>query len=181
MPLRSRPLVLLAVFAAALLATACGSGEKPTSPRSQREIGALQLVRGGAPLKGGREATADTALHWSTPPEGDVYVAPRALEIPDTVAAGTPVRVTVTTVGPNGCWSAAGMEIRQESALVELTPMDQFSGAEVCTEILGYLSRSVDLTFTTPGAVTVRATGRLVGVEGDGSQPVTVERTVLVQ
>lgn len=93
---------------------------------------------------------------------------------PDTVTAGQPFQVTITTTGPNGCWRAAGAEKSVQGNLATITPFDRVEG-EVCTQALVSLPRSVEVRFDIRGEATIRAYGRRVV---DGNLNAATERTV---
>lgn len=100
---------------------------------------------------------------------------------PDTVTAGQPFQVTVTTVGPNGCWRAAGAEMAVQSSLASITPFDRVEG-EVCTQALVSLPHTLQVQFNTPGTATLRVYGRRV-VDGRVNEATdrTVEKTIHVR
>lgn len=93
---------------------------------------------------------------------------------PDTVTAGQPFQVTITTTGPNGCWRSAGAEKAVQGNLATITPFDRVEG-EVCTQALVSLPRSVEVRFDIRGEATIRAYGRRVV---DGNLNAATERTV---
>jgi hypothetical protein len=93
---------------------------------------------------------------------------------PDTVTAGQPFQVTITTTGLSGCWRAAGAEKAVQGNLATITPFDRVEG-EVCTGALVSLPRSVEVRFDTRGEATIRAYGRRVV---DGNLNAATERTV---
>lgn len=93
---------------------------------------------------------------------------------PDTVTAGEPFQVTITTIGPNGCWRADGAEKAVQGNLATITPFDRVEG-EVCTQALVSLARSVEVRFDARGEATIRAYGRRVV---DGNLNAATERTV---
>ncbi|HEY0036122.1 MAG TPA: hypothetical protein VGB66_05505 [Longimicrobium sp.] len=93
---------------------------------------------------------------------------------PDTVTAGQPFQVTITTVGPSGCWRADGAEKAVQGNLATITPFDRVEG-ELCTGALVSLPRSVELRFDTRGEATIRVYGRRVR---DGNLNAATERTV---
>ncbi|HEY0025749.1 MAG TPA: hypothetical protein VGB24_22870 [Longimicrobium sp.] len=93
---------------------------------------------------------------------------------PDTVTAGEPFQVTITTTGPNGCWRSAGAEKAVLGNLATITPFDRVEG-EVCTQALVRLPRSVEVRFDVRGEAAIRAYGRRVL---DGNLNAATERTV---
>ena len=100
---------------------------------------------------------------------------------PDTVTAGQPFQVTITTVGPNGCWSAAGAELASQPSVATITPFDRVQG-EVCTQATVSLPRTVQVRFDVPGEATLRVYGRRV-VDGNVSAATerVVERRIFVR
>ena len=170
---------LLVLCAAALACT----GSPPTSSSGERRaVGALQLEVGAGP-RAAAAGTSDTAVHWSVPPgERGTATAPRPIVAPDTVSAGEPFEVTVHTIGENGCWRADGQELRVDGRTATIVPYDVHSGADVCTEVLGYLPHRATVTISTPGLAVIRVDGRRVR-QGDRSWeiPVRAERTVVVR
>jgi hypothetical protein len=100
---------------------------------------------------------------------------------PDTVTAGQPFLVTVTTAGPSGCWRAAGAETGVQGSLATITPYDRVAD-EICTQAFVSLPRSVELRFDVRGEATLRVHGRRV-VDGNlsGATERTVEKKVFVR
>jgi hypothetical protein len=167
-----------AIVGLALLATA-GCSE-PVGPVQQlKELGVLQVVEYGGPYVIG---DGDPAVNWSVPPGTGVLVPPRVLVTPDTVRAGVPFDVVVTTIGMNGCWSAAGLWPRFVERGLDLIPTDVHSGATFCTEMALYLEHHVRITIATPGEFTLRVKGRRLR-HGDAAweEPVSAHRTIVVQ
>ena len=153
MYLRSVPLTILAAL---ILLMGCdsvlGTDDEATDP----EMG---IIEWEDPPSDGAEATAS-----SIP---DEYLA---LSAPDTVEAGVLFEVTVTTLGPNGCWRADREDVETEGdppTAVTITPYDKHSGADACTMQIVGLERTVDLQFDVPGTTTIWVTGRAV----EGSDP----------
>jgi hypothetical protein len=140
--------------------------------------GVLQLVGYDAlPVLGYAESVV-----W-TVDAGSSVLAPRApLVAPDTVAAGEPFDVVVTTIGLSGCWRAGGQAVQVGDGVVTLTPGDVRSGAHVCTQILADLRHSSRVTIVTPGEWTLRVAGRRVRHGDDAWQePATAETKVVVR
>jgi hypothetical protein len=166
--------------AAALFLAACSSGLGPDG--SLRTVGILQIddTAAAASLSVAPGAV-DGEVRWDVPPEDGIAFPPDVLEAPDTVAVGQTFGVTVRTIGPNGCWSADGLDVTTSGRVVELTPWDLNSGADVCTMIYGYLDHSTTLTLDEPGEWTLRARGRRVRGDGESDGSVTAERTVVVR
>jgi hypothetical protein len=124
----------------------------------------------------------DAALTWTVPPSPQVLVPARILEAPDTVDAGESFEVMVTTMGLNGCWSAAGQTVGRKAGVIELTPSDAHSGAAVCTRVLLELAHRSSVSIDTPGEWILRVQGRRVRQGNDTwDKPVAVERGIVVR
>jgi hypothetical protein len=96
--------------------------------------------------------------------------ASAALQVPDTVFAGSPFSVRVVTQG-DGCLRAAGGEARVKGLTATVTPYDMlYNGA--CDLILLTAAREVLVRFDAPGTASVR----VVGAHGTAA-----ERTVIVR
>jgi hypothetical protein len=175
--------------AAALLAgaslAACESGTAPERPGALREIGVLQFAPAGTILAAERSGDPDDPVEhnvkWDSPPPTGFLFSPKVIEAPDTVRVGQPTMVRVTTIGDGGCWSADGIDVKRSGSVVELTPFDVHSGAQICTMILLYLEHPTTLTFDAPGEAVIRVKGRRAR-EGNRTwqEPVTGERTIVV-
>jgi hypothetical protein len=72
------------------------------------------------------------------------------------------------------------MDVATIGRVVELTPWDRLSGAEACTQALGYLAHSATLTLNQVGEWTLLVRGRRVRGDGTVDDTVTAERTVVV-
>jgi hypothetical protein len=170
----------LAPLAALVLVTACSGGLGPDG--SLRTIGIFQIDdTAAAAALSAEPGGIDGSVRWDVPPGDGIAFPPDVLEAPDTVAVGQTFGVTVRTIGPNGCWSADGLDVVTTGRVVELTPWDLNSGADVCTMIFGYLDHSTTLTLPEPGEWTLRARGRRVRGDGGSDGSVTAERTVFVR
>lgn len=167
----------------ALLSTLPACDDVATDPPAvdRRVLGALQLERPEG--QASEAAGPDTPVQWSVPPgERGTVVPPNVLVAPDTVRAGVPFTVTVHTIGVSGCWRADGQDVSVADGVATITPWDAHSGAEVCTEVLGYLPHQAQVTFATPGVAVVRVAGRRLRL-GDRTweQPVSAQRTLVVR
>ena len=107
----------------------------------------------------------------------------QAIAAPDTVVAGEPFEVTVTTQG-GGCHERAdGVEVGDHRGGLELRPYDIVSvpvGERAgCTYIRKHLSRTTVVMLNDPGLQRLR----VIGSEGFGPRPeeVAVDRMVVVQ
>lgn len=96
--------------------------------------------------------------------------------VPATAQRGQPFDVTVTTVG-GGCISEGPTRTRMQGMTVEVRPYDVHDGNVACTPNILLFEHTATLRFDTPGTATVR----IRGAGNQGSEPVTVTRTVTVQ
>ncbi len=165
-------------LAALGLLVACSDMTGPDA--SRRTIGILQIEpgTGAAPA---RAAGPTGSVVWSHPPGEHFTVPPNVIEAPDTVTLGQSVRVTVYTIGPNGCWRADGLDVAKSAKTFELTAWDRHSGFEVCTQVLSYLPHATNVTFDQAGEWTIRLRGRRVRSDGQADLSITAERTVFVR
>lgn len=169
---------VVAAFAVALLGTGCQDAFEPALERAGRKPGALQVE--GTAFADAGVTNPGQPIRWSIEPGGDVAYARNAIEAPDTVRAGDAFEVVVNTVAPNGCWRAAGLDTARSGRVVEFTPYDEDSGAQICTQVLTVLRHAVSIVLTEKGEWTLRARGRLVR-KGGLELEVTAERTVVVR
>ncbi|HZG44175.1 MAG TPA: hypothetical protein VEY93_14600, partial [Longimicrobium sp.] len=123
-------------------------------PDAQRHVGIVEWSRSSV------QTFADPAMGVIT--------------APDTVTAGQPFQVTITTAGPSGCWRAAGAEKAVQGNLATLTPFDRVLDG-ICTQAVVSLPRSVEVRFDVRGQATLRVYGRRVV---DGNLNGATERTV---
>jgi hypothetical protein len=152
------------LLVAVVLAAACELPAPVEPIELQRQIGVVEWVRSSGP----DVATSD--------PSTVVITAP------DTVEAGRPFSTTITTIGPSGCWQAAGAEGGVQSVfLATITPFDRVVG-DVCTGALVALPRTFQLRFDIPGQATIMVTGRRV-VDGDldHAETRTVQKQIVVR
>jgi hypothetical protein len=95
---------------------------------------------------------------------------------PDTVNAGEPFNVVVTTYGSSSCTRAAGANSSASGLSASIVPLDSvLRGDVVCTADLHPFPRNVSLTFATAGQGLIAVTGR--GRTAD----TTVTRSILVR
>jgi hypothetical protein len=166
---------LIVVAAISLAAAACDIATGPRDDRSR--VGIIEW----------QAASASTLAANATFNARDPYDAP-ILVAPDTVQAGVPFDVTVTTIGASGCWKADGARVSATAVLAVITPYDlaptrHANGDPMfCTGALVSLSRPVQLTFAEPGDATIRVEGRVVQ-DGDIEKtvPGSVEKRVIVR
>ncbi len=168
------------IAGAMILATvvACSDGVGPDG--SRRALGILQLI--GDPGPSPASGTASSGLIvWSQPPGEGVTYPPSVIEAPDTVEVGQTFQVTVNTVGPNGCWSADGLDLVQSGRVIELTAWDRHSGGDFCTQALVYLPHVASLTLDETGEWTLRVTGRRTPSDREPGDQVTAELEIFVR
>ena len=99
-----------------------------------------------------------------------------ALVVPDTVRAGTPFTITVSTFG-SSCLRADGASTRVSGQMASVTPYDVMPASDAACpgDILAF-PRTVTLAFDTPGAAVVRLHGRGYGTP----ITMTIEETAAV-
>jgi len=176
--MRSRGRFVVAVFPLVMLIGGCRESVGPDAGVRMR--GLLQYSLTGvspAPAPG----DPGDPIRWSVPPASGVIYFEDAIEAPDTVSVGVPFEVAVHTVGPNGCWRADGTDVVPSNRIIEITPWDVHSGAEVCTLVIGYLRHAFELRLEQAGEWTLRATGRVVYGDEWTGVPITAERTVIAR
>lgn len=97
------------------------------------------------------------------------------LEAPATAHVGDAVVVRVLTFG-NGCVVAAYLDDDAEGRTVTLTPYDQISSEDICTDELNRLVHERELAFDAPGTWTLVVHGRRV----HGAEDVPVDQTYTI-
>lgn len=104
--------------------------------------------------------------------------APPAVEAPDTVDVGQPFDLIVRTYGSNGCWRAAGGDVKRAPGTIRVAPMDanMSSTRTQCTTEIVRLPRVFHLVISEPGEVRILVTGR-----GPDDGTITLERRVVVR
>ena len=108
-----------------------------------------------------------------------VGVPYQPLEAPDTVTAGVPFFVTVTTVGGGCVRRTAPTLVQAPSPLARvLVPRDVERLSNVCTADLRLLERDVQLRLDQEGEATVRVIARK---DHSGSGTLVIEKTIVVQ
>jgi len=164
------------VLGMALVTVACSEAAGPVP--GLETLGILQVVE----YQGGLLVGPDETVHWSVPPGIGVLAPPRVLVAPDSVTAGVPFDVRVTTIGMSGCWSGAGLWARPVEGGFDLIPTDVHSGASFCTEIALYIGHDARITIDTPGEYTLRVKGRRLR-QGDAEweEPVSAQRTIVAR
>jgi hypothetical protein len=152
---------LIAISALLMGSAACDGPENfLPEPEAVRHVGIVEWSRSSV------QTFADPAMGVIT--------------APDTVTAGQPFQVTVTTAGPSGCWQAAGAEKAVQGNLATITPFDRVLDG-ICTQAVVSLPRSVEVRFDVRGQATLRVYGRRV-VDGNlnGATERTVEKKITV-
>lgn len=109
----------------------------------------------------------------------DITATP-PLVAPDTVQAGEPFEITVTTFGPNLCWQAAREEVVREPMRVTITPYDRApAGNTACADAIAEMERTISAQFDTLGEAAIVVNGRTGWV--NDPEPVTLTHTVTVE
>lgn len=170
------------LVAAALLAGCASDGTSPE--RGGRNLGILQMARHESaatspPASSGPASEFNGSISWDLPPGPGTEIPYEILRAPRAVLAGTPFPLIVYTIGPNGCWSADGMDVAVGTTVVELTPWDYSSGADTCTMMLQYLRHDATLTLEQPGEWTLRVDGRRIGPNGATDRSVRAETSIV--
>jgi hypothetical protein len=98
-----------------------------------------------------------------------------ALVVPDTVRAGVPFTITVSTFG-SSCLRPDGANAQVSGQMASVTPYDVAPPSGLaCPADFRSFPRVVTLAFNTPGTATVRLHGR-----GFGTHMITLEETAVV-
>ena len=98
------------------------------------------------------------------------------IDVPATVAAGSPFAVEVTTYG-GGCVSEGYTQVSLTGRSAIVTPWDRNSGGEICTLELRSFRHSATLRFDERGIATVTIRGMRV----PGDEPVQFDRHIVVE
>lgn len=151
-----------------LSAAACSEALGPKADAGLRNLGIVEWQGQGEPKVGN---PGHTPGEWTSEP----------ITAPATVQAGVPFEVIVRTIAPNGCWSAGDTTVEYAPGEVRITPYDVHSGAEACTELLGYLPHRVQVKVDAPGEVKLRVQGRRVVNGAVQEDPVVIVHRVVVQ
>ena len=167
-----------AIAGAALITAFTGCSTPADLGDSRTQRGVLQLMNYNDRVA----PPTDSLLLWTVAPREGVLVPPNALAAPDTVTAGEPFDVVVTTIGMNGCWTAGGQSWRTRQNVIEITATDVHSGANICTEVLSFLEHTSSVTIAHPGIWQLRVQGRRVR-QGDHAweEPVSASRQIFVR
>jgi hypothetical protein len=106
------------------------------------------------------------------------YLRVPVLTAPDTVTAGTPFLVTVTTFGFSGCWTDDRTDVAAFATQAVIRPYDRVRDG-ACTQMTVTLPRSVQLRFDQPGTASIVVQG--LRDDGADAEPAQVQRTVVVR
>ncbi|MEW5928877.1 MAG: hypothetical protein AB1941_15560 [Gemmatimonadota bacterium] len=162
-----------ALALACVLAAACDGAELATAPDGGvRAVGILAWV--AAPANGASPSSLTAAPGAPRP----------GVTAPDTVRAGAPFSVLVTTVGPTVCWAAAGAQVEMLPGVANVTPFDYTPEDQwtACGDALLELPRSVTLSFPQAGEAVLRVMGRrVVGANFQAEERVVLEKKIHVQ
>ncbi len=166
----------LMTLVAGLAPAGCNDTAAPMAAVEQ--AGVLQLIGYDGP----RTVIVDETVEWSVTPDEDVLAPAPVIMVPDSVDAGAPFEIAVTTIGLSGCWRAEHQRVRVRSGVVEMTPRDVHSGAEVCTGVVLYLTHVSTVTLDEPGDWIIRVEGRRMRY-GDHvwEEPVSAQKTIVVR
>lgn len=154
-----------------------GACESITGPRWRRVVGILKW----------EQQRSDSRLAPSVvmAASGTIDRLSSGLIAPDTVQAGVPFAVTVTTIGPTSCWEPAGAEVRTEPGVAIITPYDltpEDLSETRCGDSRSNLARQVVLRFDARGEAVVRVAGRkITGQNFEEFTPTTIEKRVVVR
>jgi hypothetical protein len=108
------------------------------------------------------------------------YLRANPVTAPESVQAGVPFDVVITTLGFSGCWQAGGAHTETAGQVATLTPFDYVRTQSACTAMLAELSRTVSVRFDEPGSALLRVEGR--AEQPDGSfEPTVIERAIVVR
>ena len=104
------------------------------------------------------------------------------VEAPDTVAIGTPFRVSFRTFAGGCTRHIARTEVRVSEHVAYIRPFNTAVRSALCTLDLLFLTHSVMVTFTQPGPSLVRVIGVRPGSPPTRSEiPTQVEKPVYVR
>jgi hypothetical protein len=106
------------------------------------------------------------------------YLTVPALVAPDSVTAGAPFDITVTTLGSSGCWQPDASEVVATGNELRVTPFDRVLHV-YCTQALVAVPRTVQVRLDHPGTAWVRLQG--VHDDGEGARRVVISHAVVVR
>lgn len=122
----------------------------------------LTVLMAGCDLPFGNKGQTEVAVIPAS------MLKPPYLQISDTVQAGEPFLVTVTTAGPDGCYSAASTDVRAAAGIISVTPYHRVVDA-LCTQAPVQLKRTVELPPRPAGTTAVHVIARPRHDDGDVS------------
>jgi hypothetical protein len=128
-------------------------------------------------------ADAQFAVGGMRSGEYDPNLTP-VLEAPDTVRAGEPFIIMITTTGLNSCWEPAGATVHLGSRGATVTPYDRMSTEydRLCFASHLDLPRTLQLTLHQQGEQVIRIEGRsVVGDDLRGATDAVVEKPIMVR
>src|SRR5688572_17135251 len=165
----------LALSASVSLAACTGD---VTSVDGGVHAGALQIRgwTGFVPAPG----FAAVTVSWDQAPRATDVVPPRVIDAPDTVDANVAFDVVTHTVGPSGCWRAAGQQVAVTERVVQLRPLDQHSGAPICTMALVFPAHRSPVALSEPGEWTLRVVGRRADANGASLEGIIKAETTII-
>lgn len=151
----------------------------------------------GAVAAGGCDMLTEPEAGWQVmgiiawepvdvPPQMALEPGLHAVVAPDTVLAGVPFTVTITTVGVNACWRPDGAAVGMSQGSLLVTPLDRVlasdgRGPQPCTGTPLALPRTLQLLISQPGTATLRVQGRrVVGGDVPGAATITLEHPIVV-
>lgn len=161
---------LLATLCAGLAACDGLSLAAPQDYAGRRVVGILSTAEAGA-----------------APHDGAGGEAEESVTAPDTVLAGIPFQVTVSTWGRAGCWHPDGALLAGGPLAPAITPFDfvrtDLDGHPVaCGPELVRLHRTVHVLLPVAGTATLRVHGRrIVDWATQASEPLTIEKAIAVR
>ncbi|MEJ2678090.1 MAG: hypothetical protein P8174_03325 [Gemmatimonadota bacterium] len=106
----------------------------------------------------------------------DLYSQGIAVTVPDTVQAGVPFVVSVTTYG-DGCDRQDGTDVQATKLLASVTPYDLHANSAVCTDVLKLFQHQANVVFPEPGSAAIVVYGRVLPADS----LIGVDRQVIVQ
>ena len=142
----------------------------------RRRAAALGVALGAAALGacgGPTDADALRVVGVISPGRG----APSAAAVPDTVRAGVPFEVRVTTYGSGSCTRPDGAAVRVAGLVAEVTPYDREPTRGACTDDIAAYPRPAAVRFDVPGQAVVRVIGR---ASRNSDSTVTAEARLVV-
>lgn len=101
------------------------------------------------------------------------------ISVPDTVEAGEPFTVSVTTTWPDTCGSLDETEVRASGTEVHVIPWDRVDEADDCAQVIEEYDHSVTLSRATPAVLDLTVHGRRM-VDGSRS-PIEIVYEVVVR